>query len=414
MTGLMPPNPLSYEGQVVVPYINRPFPPTTAFINFNVPTIWTDTEHQNVYILVAKAQGVATWLMFGASSGEIDTITTPDSTVVMPTSGNVNFLNGTGFNITGSGSDITFSADPITITAGTGLSGGGSVNLGGSTTLNLSVPVSVPDGGTGVASTTAYGVVCGGMTTTGAFQNAGAGTSGKVLTSNGATMLPSFQAIPYPPAFISVNQQVFTMSGTYTPTSQMKYCMIEVLGGGGGGGGAATTTTVQTSAASGGGAGGYARKVVSSVIIGTSQSVTIGVAGAAGVAGNNNGGDGGTTSVGAIISATGGSGGLGADVNNLSAAGSAGGSGSSGDFNVTGSYGGSSLAVFASGYVAGMAGFGGSSIYGGGGAGGSYQQTGQDGGGYGAGGGGGVTSQSTQQAGGAGTAGIVIITEYIS
>ena len=52
----------------------------------------------------------------------------------------------------------------------------------------------VAGGGTGVATTTAYGVLAGGTTATGAFQNIGTGTSTQVLTSNGAGALPTFQA----------------------------------------------------------------------------------------------------------------------------------------------------------------------------------------------------------------------------
>jgi len=53
----------------------------------------------------------------------------------------------------------------------------------------------VPEGGSGDASLTAYAVVCGGTTSTGALQSiAGVGTSGHVLTSNGAGALPTFQA----------------------------------------------------------------------------------------------------------------------------------------------------------------------------------------------------------------------------
>ena len=54
--------------------------------------------------------------------------------------------------------------------------------------------VAVADGGTGLSSATAYAVLCGGTTSTGAFQSiAGVGTSGQVLTSNGAGALPTFQ-----------------------------------------------------------------------------------------------------------------------------------------------------------------------------------------------------------------------------
>lgn len=54
--------------------------------------------------------------------------------------------------------------------------------------------ISVAYGGTGRASHTAYAVICGGTTTTGAQQSvASVGTSGQVLTSNGAGSLPTFQ-----------------------------------------------------------------------------------------------------------------------------------------------------------------------------------------------------------------------------
>ena len=53
----------------------------------------------------------------------------------------------------------------------------------------------VAGGGTGVTSNTAYSVLCGGTTSTGAIQSiASVGTSGQVLTSNGAGALPTWQA----------------------------------------------------------------------------------------------------------------------------------------------------------------------------------------------------------------------------
>lgn len=55
--------------------------------------------------------------------------------------------------------------------------------------------VAVSDGGTGRSSHTEYAVICGGTTTTGAQQSiVSVGTSGQVLTSNGAGALPTFQA----------------------------------------------------------------------------------------------------------------------------------------------------------------------------------------------------------------------------
>src|SRR3954465_14557691 len=60
---------------------------------------------------------------------------------------------------------------------------------------NTSNPITVAQGGTGDASFTAYAVLCGGTTSTAALQNvSGVGTSGQVLTSNGAGDLQTWKA----------------------------------------------------------------------------------------------------------------------------------------------------------------------------------------------------------------------------
>ncbi len=237
------------------------------------------------------------------------------------------------------------------------------------------------------------------------------GAAGTSLTTNGAGVL-SFQN-----TISSVVSQVFTASGTYTPTSGMLYCIIEVIGAGGAGGGSATGSMA---VAGGGGGGGYARGLFTSVTIGASQVITIGAGGAPGAAGANNGGNGGATSVGALISATGGLGGLG---NTSTGAGSVsiqrggeGGVGTGGDFQTTGTPGGTAIGQNSTGFV-GLTGTGGSSFFGGGARArltGSSAAAGLPGTSYGGGGSGGGTSNgSGDVAGGAGFAGIVIVTEYI-
>lgn len=74
-------------------------------------------------------------------------------------------------------------------------SSAGNVSIEGNVIYRASgTDVVVADGGTGVSSLTAYAVICGGTTSTGAVQSiAGVGTSGQVLTSNGAGALPTFQ-----------------------------------------------------------------------------------------------------------------------------------------------------------------------------------------------------------------------------
>ena len=122
------------------------------------------------------------------------------STIVFNTGSNVvdavTYANLTGFATSGANSDIT------------SLSG-------------LTTPLSVGQGGSGVASTTAYGILAGGTTSTGAFQNAGVGTSGQVLTSNGAGALPTFQTVSAPtPAFPSGTRMSFQQ--TAAPTGWTK------------------------------------------------------------------------------------------------------------------------------------------------------------------------------------------------
>lgn len=83
-------------------------------------------------------------------------------------------------------------------TAATGaLSVTGHLNITGDVQTGTWVAddVGVAYGGTGRSSATAYAVICGGTTATAAHQSVvGTGTSGQVLTSNGASTLPTWQA----------------------------------------------------------------------------------------------------------------------------------------------------------------------------------------------------------------------------
>lgn len=65
------------------------------------------------------------------------------------------------------------------------------------TILTTNAAVTVAQGGSGRASTTAYAVICGGTTSTATEQSvASVGTAGQTLTSNGAGALPTFQTGP--------------------------------------------------------------------------------------------------------------------------------------------------------------------------------------------------------------------------
>ena len=217
---------------------------------------------------------------------------------------------------------------------------------------------------------------------------------------------------------ITVNVQKFTASGTYTPTSGMRYCTIEVVGGGGGGGGCASPSS-QTQGAGGGGSGGYSRVTVAAAAIGASKTVTIGAAGTAGTAAGGTGGSGGQTSVSTLCVANGGAGGIGG--NNTATTSLGGGLGGDltgvvGDLTAAGNPGdaGNFRGDLSSTHSGGN---GGASFFGGGGRGAPWTSSSTVGGAasnYGAGGGGAQSANAaTNRAGGAGSAGFVIITEYL-
>lgn len=156
MTGsIPPPTSLSYEGQVAVPYITRTFDPLPSNNQFPISSIWINTATSKAFILVSKALGVAVWAHGGGVPGGIETITTPDTTVVVPTAHNINFLNGTGMNITGSGSDITFNvtgafSDSFVTDSGTATPIAGVLHIEGTSAQGIST-----SGATNVVTITA-------------------------------------------------------------------------------------------------------------------------------------------------------------------------------------------------------------------------------------------------------------------
>lgn len=214
----------------------------------------------------------------------------------------------------------------------------------------------------------------------------------------------------------AVKKQIFTASGTYTPSAGMIYCVIEAWGGGGGGGGiTGASGNYNVGSSGGGGAGGYSRLMASAADIGASKAVTIGAAGAGGAAGNNAGSAGGETSVGIICVAKGGSGG-GAGASSNAGTGGLGGVPGTGDIAAPGAPGGTGAPATNGINLYFCGGIGGSSLVGAGGrspTGASSASAGNDATGYGAGGSGaGAHNSSNSRAGGNGTPGYVVITEY--
>ena len=235
------------------------------------------------------------------------------------------------------------------------------------------------------------------------------GTTGSGAVVFGTSPTINGKSIANPP-ITSIVRQVFTASGTYTPTTGMVYADIEGCGAGGGGGG--VSAGAQFTSAGGGGAGAYAKGRFNAATVGANQTITIGAAGGGGTTSGTNGSAGGTTTIGTLITnLNGGTGGAGATGTGGNAGGGGGAVGTGGDYKIAGQAGGNSFSsssgAFALSGTGGdsMLGTGGVDIFNGGGA------TGQ---GYCSGGSGAASTTTTAAAGGSGAPGIVIVLEYVS
>lgn len=232
----------------------------------------------------------------------------------------------------------------------------------------------------------------------------------------------------------TVTGQIFTSSGafTYTPTANMKYVIVELVGGGGGSGGTDGQGSANAGASGGGAGGGYAKFILTAAQVGASLSGSVGAAGTAGTAGNNAGGAGGNTTLATTAAWTvgGGAGGTGSLAGNLGVftASSAGGTVTTGTGTIlatsTGGDGEGGMAAAAiNEWTVIQSGQGGSSQYGRGGIPikimgyntvPATSSAGTSGHGYGAGAGGSYAANvTTNEAGAAGIAGVAIFTEYV-
>lgn len=199
---------------------------------------------------------------------------------------------------------------------------------------------------------------------------------------------------------VKVKQQVFTASGTYTPTAGMIYCDVQLQAAGGGGGGVGGSST-----GAGASAGAFCQKVFSASDIGASQTITLGAngVGVSGAAGT----DAGDSTFGLLLTAGGGKKGSGPGTPGAFT------SASGGDVNINGSQGGFGVSI--TGLFLG--GDGGDSVLGFGGKGNRLTSSfanGLAGRGYGGGGAGSVSTSTTSTAGGDGAPAICIVTEFIA
>jgi hypothetical protein len=394
---------------------------------------WLDTTTGYFYKCVSSTIAGAVWTPFVPSvAGTVSALTGNSGGAVGPDDmGNINVVgDGTTVNVTGDPGDNTLTislvgGDVATQSFVTNVSGPVYPTSDGVIDLNASTSTYTNGGvsntiktevqgtnhavfiGKGVhtpASTIAVGsngqVIIGATGADPAFATITSSDSSITFTA-GANSLD--MVVSSTGAVNSVNIQVFTTSGTYTPTSGMIYCIIEAVGGGGSGGSGYISGA--TLGGGGGGAGGYSRLLASAATIGASQTITIN-------------GAGGSTVVGSLITCNAGSNGGNAG-NNLVAAGGAGGTASGGTINITGNSGNPGTAAGTTANPLNNGGSnGGGGFFGGCGLGAVASSMGANNGGAGAtnsgsGGGGGGAGSSNTGTGGSGAAGIVVVTEYV-
>lgn len=177
----------------------------------------SSTFQNGVYTVTTVGSGITNWVLTRAV--DYDQPSDINSTgVINVLNGTVNALTGWLINssVTTVGTDpityVLYNRAPITTTqyavlVGAASNGIGNVGPSSSSGLplisqgNAANPTFgtavVGGGGTGATSFTAYSVIAAGATSTGAFQNvSGVGSSGQVLTSNGAGALPTWQTLP--------------------------------------------------------------------------------------------------------------------------------------------------------------------------------------------------------------------------
>lgn len=147
---------LSYivGSQPPIKRVSVPRSPTiNDYKNFREGDEWLDNVDKIWYKLANITRESAVWIRFGVGEEDITSLTTPDSVVVLPTLGNINFVNGSGINITGSGDNITVATISnvltwsvvTTTTANIEIDTGIFINNAGLVTLTLPIAANVGD-----------------------------------------------------------------------------------------------------------------------------------------------------------------------------------------------------------------------------------------------------------------------------
>lgn len=215
--------------------------PTTALVHAaSITAGWTGTL-SGTRGGTGVNNGSSTFTMGGsvAFSGTFTFIgtVTGNTNVTFPTSGTL----ATTSQIP-TGAALTKSDDTnVTLTLGgsptTALINAASITAGWTGTL------AVARGGTGLATTTAYGLITGGTTATGNFQNAGTGTAGQMYVSGGSAALGTwtsvatitFNGVSTNQTMVANNGYYITSGGALTfalPATAAAGTVLEIVGNG--------------------------------------------------------------------------------------------------------------------------------------------------------------------------------------
>jgi hypothetical protein len=158
---------------VAVPHIDTRAP-TSSDVLYPLGQRWIWTGNSEYVLLSFSSAGgtlSANWSIVTSEAGDINTITTQDSTVVKPTNGNVNLSGAGSLTTVGSGSTATVEL--------TGLTNHAVLVGAGTTTITKVVPSS---------------------------------TSGQVLQSAGSSADPAYSTATYP-ATTTINQILYSSAG---------------------------------------------------------------------------------------------------------------------------------------------------------------------------------------------------------
>lgn len=169
------------SGNVIVSISNNPILPGTGGVTLPSGT-------------TAQRAGAAGTIRFNSQANVFEsTVDGATWATITTSSTGVTSVSGTANRITVSPTTGLVIVDIASTYVGqTSITTLGIVTTG---TWNAS-PITVPYGGTGTNSFTAYGLIAAGVTSTGTFQSVAPGASGQVLTSNGASAIPSMQDLP--------------------------------------------------------------------------------------------------------------------------------------------------------------------------------------------------------------------------